>query len=135
MSSRGLALQRTQVFEQIRHPLTQSRYLGAAASLADKDYLTAAGSILASKARHTSYLRAALGESPFSNPFDTPLDFVRLWWSPCWLRGLTKPECSELADDPVRHATIARASSCTAAVPGFSNPVISLLFVLLRVSF
>lgn len=42
----------------------------------DKDYLTAAGSILTVEARHTSYIRASLGESPFPAPFDTPLDFV-----------------------------------------------------------
>ena len=42
----------------------------------NKDYLTAAGSILAVEARHSSYLRAELKQSPFPNPFDTPLDFV-----------------------------------------------------------
>ena len=52
-----------------------SAYLGAAASIMDKDYLTAAGAILTLAARHTSYIRAELGESPFPNPFDTPLDF------------------------------------------------------------
>ena len=55
----------------------QQRYLGAAASIVDKDYLGATSSILSIEGRHTSYLRAALGESPFPNPFDTPLDFVR----------------------------------------------------------
>jgi len=33
-------------------------------------------SILSIEARHTSYLRAGLAETPFPNPFDTPLDFV-----------------------------------------------------------
>lgn len=34
-----------------------------------------AGSILTVESRHSSYIRAALEESPFPKPFDTPLDF------------------------------------------------------------
>ncbi|KAH9822954.1 Ferritin-like domain [Teratosphaeria destructans] len=51
-----------------------SAYLGAAGLITDKNYLTAAGSILVVEAEHTSYQRAAVGKVPIANPFGTPLD-------------------------------------------------------------
>ncbi|KAI9885720.1 MAG: 26S proteasome regulatory subunit 6B [Watsoniomyces obsoletus] len=52
-----------------------SAYLGAAASIMEKGYLTAAASILSVESRHSSYIRSALDQLPFPTPFDTPLDF------------------------------------------------------------
>ena len=47
-----------------------SAYLGAATEIANKDYLTAAGGILAVEARYNAQIM-----TPFPQPFDDPLSY------------------------------------------------------------
>jgi len=52
-----------------------SAYLGAAGSIMEKPYLTAAGAILVTEALHQSFTRYSVGEVPMANDLATPLGF------------------------------------------------------------
>ncbi|KAL8684785.1 MAG: hypothetical protein Q9218_008137, partial [Villophora microphyllina] len=51
-----------------------SSYVGLLANLNGPAYIKLFSSILAVEARHSSFVRAALGKQPFASPFDTPTD-------------------------------------------------------------
>lgn len=57
-----------------------SAYLGAASSITEKAYVTVAGSILTTEARHQAWLNSAVVKnSAWSGPEDTPLDFDEVY--------------------------------------------------------
>ncbi|KAG8984253.1 hypothetical protein FRB90_005452, partial [Tulasnella sp. 427] len=57
-----------------------SAYLGAAQFITDKSYLTAAGAVLTTEARHAAWVASAVNKgTPWSGPLDTPLDLKQVY--------------------------------------------------------
>lgn len=57
-----------------------SAYLGAAKFIENKDYLTAAASVLATEARHATWVASAINKGdPWSGALDTPLDLDQVF--------------------------------------------------------
>ncbi|KAK4688567.1 hypothetical protein P7C73_g1541, partial [Tremellales sp. Uapishka_1] len=75
-----------------------SAYLGAAASINEKAYLTVAGSILTTEARHQGWVSSAALEGPgWSGPEDTPLDFNEVTASSSSISYADAPQVYSLA--------------------------------------
>ena len=51
-----------------------SSYINLLSQLQGSAFLNVFSSVLAVEARHSSFIRAALGNSPFPSPYDTPID-------------------------------------------------------------
>lgn len=57
-----------------------SAYIGAAQYISDKSYLTAAASVLATEARHASWVAGAINKvNPWSGAFDSPLGLDEIY--------------------------------------------------------
>lgn len=57
-----------------------SAYIGAAKYISNKEYLTAAASILSTEARHAAWVASAVNQhQPWSGAFDVPLEFSEVY--------------------------------------------------------
>lgn len=105
-----------------------SAYLGAAADIMSKTYLTAAGSILTVEARHSAYLRSKLDKSPFPQAFDAPLTLDEVYSlaspfitsCPAENPALPVKAFPALSLDPSTAMPIKAGDSVTLLTPGYS---------------
>ncbi|KAI9720445.1 MAG: hypothetical protein M1812_002951 [Candelaria pacifica] len=73
-----------------------SSYIDLLSRLRDPAYLKVYSSVLAVEARHSSFLRGALGDQPFPSPYDTPIDLDETY-TLVQLYTLSCPEANPLA--------------------------------------
>lgn len=105
-----------------------SAYLGAAADIMSKTYLTAAGSILTVEARHSSYIRANLKEVPFPQAFDAPLSINEVYsLASGFITGCPKTNPTlpvkafpKLALDPSTKMPVKTGDMVTLQTPGYT---------------
>ncbi|KAK9415756.1 putative Protein rds1 [Seiridium unicorne] len=105
-----------------------SAYLGAAADIMSKTYLTAAGSILTVEARHSAYLRSKLGKVPFPQAFDTPLTLDEVYSlaspfitsCPTSNPALPVKAFPALSLDPTTSTPIKAGDAITLLTPGYT---------------
>ena len=89
-----------------------SAYLGILPMLRSKQFLNVYSSVLAVEARHSAFVRAALGESPFPSPFDTPLDLDEVHT----LVELFVVSCPEGSDNPLNLKVLQPSCKCFALI-------------------
>ncbi|KAI8715256.1 hypothetical protein NCS52_01032900 [Fusarium sp. LHS14.1] len=105
-----------------------SAYLGAAADIMSKTYLTAAGSILTVEARHSSYIRGHLKQAPFPQAFDAPLTYNEVYsLASGFITGCPKDNPAlpvkafpKLALDPSTEMPVKTGDMVTLQTPGYA---------------
>ncbi|KAK5111141.1 hypothetical protein LTR62_005340 [Meristemomyces frigidus] len=98
-----------------------SAYLGAAPLITIPAYLTVAGSILATEARHTAFQRTALSEVPMPNPLQTSLDPTSVYTLAAMFITSCPSSNMALPFTPFKTLTT-DGMSCTCEEPECGNP-------------